>query len=228
MTFARGLIAALTLWIAACDQKDTARESADAAEKQVKLADYRGAIRIYEGMLDSSPKSADVHYKIAVLYDDKLKESLDAIHHYDRYLDIAPTGSHAKEAKDARADCERKLQVKLAQGGYMSQTEAARLKNENESLRKTINELRNPKPAVDAHAAQADPNVKDKMPPGARAHTVGKGDTLASIALKYYKNRAFAGQIKDANFNQLGGKDIIKPGQVLIIPEIGKKKPAAH
>ena len=64
----------------------------------------------------------------------------------------------------------------------------------------------------------------DKMPPGARTHVVEKGETLASISFKYYRNRANSSRIKDANYNQLGGKDIIKPGMTLIIPEPAKKK----
>jgi nucleoid-associated protein YgaU len=53
---------------------------------------------------------------------------------------------------------------------------------------------------------------------------VAKGDTLASIAFKYYRSKALASRIKDANFNQLGGKDIIKPGMTLIIPEAPKRR----
>jgi nucleoid-associated protein YgaU len=47
---------------------------------------------------------------------------------------------------------------------------------------------------------------------------VEAGDTLASIARKYYKNQAKAKDILDANYNSLGGKDVIRVGQVLIIP----------
>jgi nucleoid-associated protein YgaU len=55
---------------------------------------------------------------------------------------------------------------------------------------------------------------------------VERGETLASIAFRYYRNRAQASLIRDANFNQLGGKDVIKPGMTLIIPEPkSKKKP---
>ena len=45
------------------------------------------------------------------------------------------------------------------------------------------------------------------------------GDTLASIAFTVYKDRGLSGHIKDANQVLLKGKDILHPGQVLIIPD---------
>ena len=212
----------LALVVAACDKADSQREALEVADRRVKVGAYREAIRSYEEVLEGTAKTADIHYKIAVLYDDKLKEPLDAIHHYGRYLDFLPNGSHAKEAKAAQSECERRLQAKMSKEGFMTTTEAVRLRNENESLRKLIADLRNPKPTPPPRAV--DPSKPDELPPGARQHTVAKGETLASIALKYYKNRAAASNIKDANFNQLAGKDVIRPGQVLIIPEAPKRK----
>ena len=90
--------------IVGCDKIDQQREALDTADKRVKAGAYRDAIRSYESALDGTAKTADVHYKIAVLYDDKLKEPLDAIHHYDRYLELSPSGGHAKEATAGRTD----------------------------------------------------------------------------------------------------------------------------
>jgi nucleoid-associated protein YgaU len=104
----------------------------------------------------------------------------------------------------------------------MTTAEGARLRNENERLRKDLAELHSIKPTPPPHSPV--PGATDKMPPGARTHVVEKGETLASIAFKYYRNRANTSQIKNANFNQLGGKDIIKPGMTLIIPETPKRK----
>lgn len=217
---AAALIAALGA--AGCDHRDPKADAVETAQKRVKVGAYREAIRSYESALDGTAKTADIHYKIAVLYDDKLKSPLDAIHHYDRYLDLAPNGGHAKECQNAKTGSEQRLQAITAKAGFMTTAEAARLRNENESLRKIINDLRNPKAPPPPRVA--DPAMEDKLPPGAKTYTVVAGDTLAGIALKFYKNRAMASHIKDANFNQLGGKDVIKPGQVLIIPERPGKK----
>jgi nucleoid-associated protein YgaU len=157
-----------------------------------------------------------------VLYDDKLKKPLAAIHHYDRYLELVPTGGRSKEAQTARADCEKRLHLTLKDGGLMTTSEGARLRNENERLRKDLAELHSIKPAPPPHSPV--PGGTDKMTPGARTHIVEKGETLASISYKHYRNRANMGLIKTANFNQLGGKDIIKPGMTLIIPDTPKRK----
>lgn len=212
----------LALLLVACDEKEARRDASDAGDKKARAGATKEAIAEYENALDGSPKSAEVHYKIAVLYDEKLKQPVDAIHHYDRYLELAPDGKRVKDAKAAKADCEKRLQLKMEKDGFMSTGEAVRLRNENESLRKIIADLRNPKPPPAARSA--DPNKPDEMPPGSQMYTVQKGDTLASIAIKFYKNRAYASHIKDANFNQLGGKDTIRLGQKLIIPQAPAKK----
>lgn len=211
--------------ITSCDKVDSRREAVDAGDRELKAGAYRAAVAKYEDALDGTEQTAEIHYKIAGIYDDKLKEPLDAIHHYDRYLELTPHGSRAKEAKAAREDCEKRLQAKLSKEGFMTTSEAARLRNQNESLLKQIMDMRNPKTAASAAAGRSpNPAAPDTVPPGAREYTVAKGDTLATIALKFYKSRAMAANIKDANFNQLNGSDKLKIGQVLIIPEGPKKR----
>ena len=210
------------LLFSGCEKQDSGREAVDLGDKRAKLGAFREAVRAYESALDGTAKTAEVHYKLGVLYDDKLKTPLAAIHHYDRYLDLVPTGGRSKEAKTARADCEKRLHLTIKDSGLMTTAEAARLRNENERLRKDLAEIRSAKPTPPPHSPG--PGGTDKMPPGARTHLVEKGETLASISFKYYRNRANASRIKDANYNQLGGKDIIKPGMTLIIPETPKRK----
>jgi len=215
---------AAALALAGCEKHDSTREAVDLGDKRAKLGAYKEAVRAYESALDGTPKTAEVHYKLGVLYDDKLKNPLAAIHHYDRYLDLAPVGGRSKEAKTARADCDRRLSLSLKDGGLMTTAEAARLRNENEKLRKDLTELRTNKPTPTPTPHPSGPGAADKVPPGARTHLVEKGETLASISFKYYRNRANASIIKAANSHQLGGKDLIKPGMTLIIPQTTKRK----
>ena len=210
------------LAMAGCEKQDSTREAVDLGDKRAKLGAYPEAVRAYESAFDGTPKTAEIHFKLGVLYDDKLKDPLAAIHHYNRFLELVPEGPQSDKAKRARTDCEKRLNLTLKDGGIMTTDAAARLRNENELLRKKITDLQTAKPTPAPHTPGA--GGTDKMTPGARTYTVEKGDTLASIAFKYYRNRANAPKIKDANYNQLGGKDNIKPGMTLIIPEQKAKK----
>ena len=214
---------AASLALAGCEKQDNVREAMDLGDKRVKLGAFPEAVRAYESALDGTPKTADVHYKLGVLYDDKLKIPLAAIHHYTRFIELVPEGKRTDDAKRAKADCEKRLNLSLKDGGLMTTAEATRLRNENERLRKDVIEARTASKASSQPHALI-PGATDKVPPGARMHTVEKGETLASIAFKYYRNRANSSRIKDANYNQLGGKDNIKPGMTLIIPEQKPKK----
>ncbi len=213
---------AASLVLAGCEKQDNVREAMDLGDKRVKLGAFPEAIRAYESALDGTPKTAEIHYKLGLLYDDKMKRPVDAIHHYSRFLELAPEGKRNDEAKRAKADCEKRLNLSQKEGGLMTTAEAVRLRLENERLRKDLVESRAARPSPPPHSPI--PGATDKVPPGARMHTVEKGETLASIAFKYYRNRANASRIKDANYNQLGGKDNIKPGMILIVPEQKPKK----
>jgi LysM repeat protein len=210
-----GLVLGLAMGFAGCDRvftRDAARAISE-ADKKVSTGDFRGALRLYESSLDGTARTAAAHYKLALLYDDKLKRPRDAMHHLDRYLELDPEGKHAREAKTMRAENDKRLSAAQSAGSPMSQSEAVRLKNRNAELEKKLVELQTRKPTTPFVRGKT-----DKPLPGARSHTVEAGDTLASIARKYYKNQAKAKDILDANYNSLGGKDVIRIGQVLIIP----------
>jgi LysM repeat protein len=209
------LVSLCAVSVPGCDRlmNRDAAQSISAADKKVTTGNFRGAQRLYESSLDGTARTAEAHYKLALLYDDKLKRPRDALHHLDRYLELDPEGKHAREAKTMRAENEKRLAAAQSAGSPMSQAEAVRLKNRNADLEKKLVELQTRKPTPPPVRGKV-----DKAPPGARSHTVEAGDTLASIARKYYKNQAKAKDILDANYNSLGGKDVIRIGQTLIIP----------
>jgi nucleoid-associated protein YgaU len=53
---------------------------------------------------------------------------------------------------------------------------------------------------------------------GAQHYTVQKGDTLSHIAHQFYGKASHWHAIFDANRDQLDDPDLIRPGQVLLIP----------
>jgi len=195
------------------------KDDITAAQKKAASGDFPAAVQLYEASLDGTAKTADTHYKLALLYADKLKQPIDAIHHLDRYLDLAPKGGHARDAGNLRKEVENKLRIKLSDGTPSTQAEAVRLKNENQMLLEKLAAIRNQKPVPPPASNVKGEPEKKPIPPGSRTYTVKPGDTLAKIARQFYKNSARSKDLQDANFNQLSGTVKIKPGMVLIIPK---------
>jgi nucleoid-associated protein YgaU len=53
-----------------------------------------------------------------------------------------------------------------------------------------------------------------------RTYTVQSGDTLSEIAQRHYGRASAWHQVFDANRDQLDDPDLIRPGQVLRLPDI--------
>ncbi len=123
-----------------CDRMITPRNAQITKDADAKAAqgDLLRAISLYEAALDDSPKCADIHYKLALLYDDKMNDPLNAVHHFKRYLTLSPSGPHASDAKNFMKRDEVALLTNLSGDSVVSRTEAARLRNENLNLRKEI------------------------------------------------------------------------------------------
>jgi LysM repeat protein len=229
--------AALLLTLSGCDQFSlpAARAKVEEQARDAQSAgDYPRAIRLYESLLDGTEKSAKIHYDLALIYDDKLKDPISALHHFRRYLAMSDDADGKKEVAKFVQRLQMEMGAASAESGIMTKREAARLKNENLKLQE-----QNVKLQADLAEARRRPSAKDAKPRDARGfsknpttaaaeHAIGKetrtyvvqkGDTLASIARKFYKNAQRWKDIADANQNQLNGTVNLKIGQTLIIPQ---------
>jgi len=214
--------------LTSCNRMVTPRGSQLVKDADTRAAegDFLGAIKLYESALDDSSRAADIHYRLALLYDDKMKEPLSALHHFKRFLALAPNGSRAEDAKNFMKRDELALVTSMSGDAVVSRAEAARLKNENLSLRKEIEEraaaarvtaaaeksgsrgARGEKSAAAAKSAKTGP----------RRHVVEAGDTLFSLSRQYYDSPDRWKDIKRANQSKLDGSGKLKVGQTLTIP----------
>src|SRR3954469_4277192 len=146
LPFLKNIVVATILGLAAvtCARMITPRSTQIVKDAESKTADgnFLRAITLYESALDDSPRSADVHYRLALLYDDKLHDPLHALHHFKRYLTLAPSGPHASDVKNFMKKAELELGTSLSGDSVVSRAEAARLKNENLALRKEVEDQR--------------------------------------------------------------------------------------
>lgn len=196
----------------------TPRETQLSKEADAKAAEgsYASAINLYEAALDGSPSSADVHYKLALIYDDKMNDPLNALHHFKRFLTLEPSGKRAQEAKRFMKRDELNLLTNLTGDSMVPRSELVRLNNENLSLRKQIGERWAEEKA--AAREKGKPNEKIRRTGKERSYAVQPGDTLASISRKFYKSSARWQRILDANSDVLSKPSDLKPGQILVIP----------
>jgi LysM repeat protein len=209
----------ILLLLSGCDRMVTSRNTRLVKEADWKAAqgDYLWAINLYEAALDGTPQSAEVHFKLALLYDDKMNDPLHALHHFKRYLVLDPNGSHAVEVKDFMKRDEVALGTSLSGDSVVTRAEAARLRNENLNLHKQIDEGTT-RPRAAASKSPSHHGDKEKAETKKTTYVVKEGDTLASISRKFYKTSKRWREIRDANEKKIDDPDNLRAGLTLTIP----------
>jgi LysM repeat protein len=229
--------AALSILLAGvcgCDRMLTSRQTQLVKDAETKSAqgDFARAINLYEAALDDSEsvRNAEVHYQLALLYDDKIEDPLSALHHFKRYLALAPTGPHAADVQKFMKRDEISLATSLSGDAVVTRAEAARLRNENLNLRKQIEQrAAKTQTAADRSATQDRPTSaalrrgeqsekSASKKSSERTYVVQSGDTLASISRRFYHSSARWKEILDANKKYIDDPEKLRVGQSLLIP----------
>ena len=186
------------------------------ADNKSAQGDFERAVNLYEAALDDSPRGAEVHYKLALLYDDKLNEPVSALHHFKRYLALSPNGPHAKDVKNSIKRDEIAALTALSGDSVITRAEAARLRNENLTLHKQLDERASSRTALEKlEAADA---KKPGSKKGGQTYVVRSGDTLASISRKFYNSPKRWKAIFEANKKNIRDPKDLTVGQTLVIP----------
>ncbi len=206
----------IALFSGGCDRMITPRHAQQLKDAEGKAAsgDFTRAISLYESALEDRPGDAEVHYKLALLYDDKMNDPLNALHHFKRYLTIAPNGARANDVKGFVKRDEVALLTSLSGDAVISRAEATRLRNENLSLRKDLDEARG---RTHIATIEQSPTPGKTKETAKQTYVVQRGDTLASISRKFYKTSTRWKQILDANRNVIDNPKKLAAGQTLVI-----------
>jgi tetratricopeptide (TPR) repeat protein len=200
--------------LAGCDQLGNSRHSQlmQDADNKAAQGDFERSVNLYEAALDDSPRGAEVHYKLALLYDDKLNDPVSALHHFKRYLALNPNGSHAKDVKDSIKRDEIAALTALSGDSVITRAEAARLRNENLTLHKQLEERPAPRTTFENDGRKAGSKK------AGQTYVVRSGDTLFSISRKFYKSPKRWKAILEANKKDIHDPKDLTVGQTLIIP----------
>ena len=211
------------LGLSACDRLGGSRHAHLIQDADTKSAqgDFARAINLYEAALDDSEsiRNADVHYKLALLYDDKLSDPVSALHHFRRCLALSPTGAHAADVKNSIKRDEIAALTALSGDSVITRSEAARLRNENLNLHKELEARAVPARSVTDRPQERDASSKKTTSKkGGQSYVVQSGDTLFSISRKFYKSTKRWKEILNANRNNIRDPKKLTVGQTLIIP----------
>lgn len=200
--------------LAGCDQLGNSRHSQlmQDADNKAAQGDFERAVNLYEAAINDSPRGAEVHYKLALLYDDKLNDPVSALHHFKRYLALNPNGSHAKDVKDSIKRDEIAALTALSGDSVITRAEAARLRNENLTLQKQLQERPAPRTMFENDARKA------RSKKAGQTYVVRSGDTLFSISRKFYKSPKRWKAILEANKKDISNPKDLTVGQTLVIP----------
>ena len=204
--------------LAGCDRVGNSRyaQLIQDADNKSAQGDFERAVNLYEAALDDSPRGAEVHYKLALLYDDKLNDPVSALHHFKRYLALSPNGTHAKDVKESMKRDEIAALTSLSGDSVITRAEAARLRNENLTLHKQLEDRAVGRTGFDK--SQGNDAKKPGSKKSGQTYVVQSGDTLVSISRKFYKSPKRWKSILDANRKDIRDPKDLTIGQTLIIP----------
>src|SRR5881394_1593391 len=208
----------LACGLVGCDRLTSSRyaQLMQDADNKSAQGDFERAVNLYEAALDDTPRGAEVHYRLALLYDDKLNDPVSALHHFKRYLALSPNGPHAKDVKDSIKRDEIAALTALSGDSVITRAEAARLRNDNLTLHKQLEERAASRTALEKLQGN------DARKPGSRkagqTYVVQSGDTLFSISRKFYKSPNRWKAILEANKKNVRNPKDLTVGQALVIP----------
>src|SRR3954468_15024271 len=204
-----------TCAFAGCDRLGNSRygQLTQDADNKSAQGDFERAVNLYEAALDDSPRGAEIHYKLALIYDDKLNDPVSALHHFKRYLALNPNGSHAKDVKDSIKRDEIAALTALSGDSVITRVEATRLRNENLTLHKQLEER-----AASRTAFEKSEGNKPGSKKAGQTYVVQSGDTLFSISRRFYKSPKRWKAILEANKKNIRNPKDLTVGQTLVIP----------
>ena len=197
------------------------------AHNAAAAGDFHVAATYYHKALLAFPDSAKAHLEFGQLCDEKLGDPIAAIYHYRQFLELDPNSEHRQMVEGYVDRAKLALAAKLPPTSGADPAELMRLQMENSTLRARVTELERAAAAVPLSSSPAAgpippavvaSNIPTPSTPSARYHIVQKGDTLQSLALRYYGTRSAWEKIFAANRPILPSKDHLKIGQQLVIP----------
>jgi tetratricopeptide (TPR) repeat protein len=98
------------------------------------------AIADYENALAANPKLAEAHYELGIIYGDKKSDSVGAIFHFKRFLELAPSSNKADQVKALIDKQSQAFAASLPNSPAQSADDYAKLQSDNATLKKQVDD----------------------------------------------------------------------------------------
>lgn len=98
------------------------------------------AIADYENALAANPKLAQAHYELGIIYADKKSDSVGAIFHFKRFLELAPSSNKADQVKALIDKQSQAFAASLPNSPAQSADDYAKLQSDNATLKKQVDD----------------------------------------------------------------------------------------
>jgi len=186
-----------------------------AGKERTSALDYKGAIECFERALEDNPRSVLAHFELGVLFEQKENDYAAALYHYNKALQLRPSGYPSDNIRQRIPACKQELvkadSLAVVNPGALRETE--RLREENRTLRKQLEALqahlagRPPATLATGSSLNLSPSLASvtnvvqarslsnsstnsmRATPGgsasSRTHVVKPGETMAAVARRY-------------------------------------------
>ena len=142
------LTASFSLVLVGCDVPNKAELQYDdsrnpnykQAQQDLDNNNPDAAINDYENALAANPKLAGAHYELGIIYADKKNDSVGAIFHFRRFLELAPTSDKADQVKALIDKQSQAFAASLPNSPAQSADDYAKLQSDNAALKKQVDD----------------------------------------------------------------------------------------
>jgi tetratricopeptide (TPR) repeat protein len=206
------------------DEKEERNPMVKTAVEHMEQSQWSEAERALKEALEANPGMARPHLDLAMIYQQYKPNYIHAIYHYDRYLELRPESEKAALIREQRAKVLRALEVQSIQNSpdwKQAVAEVQRLRSENAALKNQLSTAQpEPSPTVSTPPSEASTDA-GATASGHEIYTVVAGDTLTSIAARFYGDGESWEPIYQANRDSLSSPSSLRVGQTLVIPAKG-------
>lgn len=224
-------------------------------EKQYQLGqDYKSqgrmeeALGAFERVIDARRDAPESHLEAGYIYLRMLKDPINAIYHFKRYLTLQPQSPQATQVRQLIETAQKEFARQLPAQPYEGDLDRIdlmdlvnTLKQENDDLKRELmtatvrvkqleNVLGQARRATQGQATAQTAQIRNSAPTqpvapvaptpsnAPRAYTVQSGDTLSAISSRFYGTPSRWIDIYQANRDRLTSESALRVGQEIRIP----------